>query len=287
MPQLPSGIHVAVDTLPLSQLLDNWHEEGASASLSSLKTPQDLYPLCRILELVPAQEKDTSLNLLKGSLTPPHSMATRDTGYRLSDCPEGLPSWSPEDKSAFQSFVQTRLQSMLASNLEAAQKKYAEATKDFLQRLEDAWMKAGVHPSQVPGWDDWPTDPNIDVFDQLIALLQCRDALAMAAPGETHTGNAVDRIEGFLMMAAQALSWLPKPGLPDRPTAQLADALRTAVQPDAFGEGKGDWWETQVAIECNNLFNDPALEPFLLVHAPKAYGVIRLTAISQPEGVKA
>jgi hypothetical protein len=30
------------------------------------------------------------------------------------------------------------------------------------------------------------------------------------------------------------------------------------------------------------LFDDPALESFLMTHAPKAYGVIRLAAISKP-----
>ena len=286
MPQLPSGIHIAVDTQPLSELLKNWHLEGASATLNSLKSFQDLYPLTRILELVPADSESAPLGLLNGSLTPPPNFTRQDTGFRLADCPDGLPNWSPQDKAAFREFVATRVPPILASNLAIAQEQYASMTKDFMQRLEQVWLKAGVHPSQEPGWDDWPTDPNIDVFDQLIALLQCRDAIAVAPPGETPTGNAVDRLEGFLMMAAQALPWLPKPGLPDRPTAQLADALRTAVQPDAFAEGKGDWWEMQVAIECNNLFNDPALEPFLLANAPKGYGVIRLTAISQPEGVK-
>ena len=68
--------------------------------------------------------------------------------------------------------------------------------------------------------------------------------------------------------------------------AQLADALRKAVEPGAFEQDKRDWWVTQASIECNNLFNDPALEPFLMVNAPKAYGVIRLSAISKPDGTK-
>ena len=147
-------------------------------------------------------------------------------------------------------------------------------------------MKAGVHPSQEPGWDDWPDNPDIDVFDQLVALLQCRDVIAAAAPGEVPTGNAVDRLQGMIAMAVGALPWLPKAVLPTGQTAQLADALRKAVEPGAFAPDRRDWWVTQVAIECNNLFNDPALESFLMANAPKAYGVIRLTAISTPDGTK-
>ncbi len=88
-------------------------------------------------------------------------------------------------------------------------------------------------------------------------------------------------------MAAGVLRWLPKAGLPARPTAQLADALRTAVEPGAFDEDKCEWWVTQVSIECNNLFNEPALEAFLMANAPKAYGVIRLAAISTTESMQA
>ena len=69
-------------------------------------------------------------------------------------------------------------------------------------------------------------------------------------------------------MAAGSLHWLPKAGLPAMPTAQLADALSTA-------------------IECNNLFNEPALESFFMTNAPKAYGVIRLAAISRTNGMDA
>lgn len=287
MPQLPSGIHIAIDTAPLSELLRNWHAEDASEQLSNLKTVQDLYPLTRILELVPAQQEDEPIQLLQASLIPPQNMATRDTGHRLVDCPEGLPSWSLQDKAAFREFVKTRVPAVLAANLETARKHYADITKNFVQRLEEAWMKAGVHPSQEPGWDDWPENPNIDVFDQLVALLQCRDAIAASAPGDVPHCNAVDRLDGFLDMAAGALRWLPKAGLPARPTSQLADALRTAVEPGAFAEDKRDWWVTQVAIECNNLFNEPALEAFLMANAPKAYGVIRLAAISKSDGVEA
>ena len=161
----------------------------------------------------------------------------------------------------------------------------AKLHKAFLKHLGVAWTTAGVHPSQEPGWDDWPVDPNIDVFDQLVALLQCRDAISAAAHGEVPVCNAVDRLDGFLAVAAGTLLWLPKAGLPATPTAQLAQALRNAIEPGAFEEDKRDWWVTQVSIECNNLFNEPALEAFLMANAPKAYGVVRLTAISKPDGM--
>ena len=176
---------------------------------------------------------------------------------------------------------------MLEMQLATAKDHDAKLHKAFLKHLEEAWMKAGVHPSQEPGWDDWPDNPNIDVFDQLVALLQCRDAIEAAAPGEFPHSNAVDRLEGFLSMAAGAISWLPKAGLPAMSTAQLADAVRKAVEPNAFVADKRNWWETQTAIECNNLFDDPGLEAFLMTRAPKAYGVIRLSAISNPDSMEA
>jgi hypothetical protein len=283
MPQLPSGIHVAVDSAPLTELFETWHLDASSQTLSALRTIEDLYPLTRILELVPAQPTDDALELADKSATPPEQMAIRDTGFRLDACPMGLDAWSSEDKAAFQAYVKTRVHDFLTGQLEIAKQRWVDLNRSFVQKLEAAWMEAGVHPSQEPGWDDWPDDPNIDVFDQLVALVQCRDAIAAAAPGDVPASHAVDRLQGFLLMAAQSLIWLPKPGLPAVPTAQLADAVRRAVEPGAFEPAKRDWWVTQVAMECHNLFNDPALESFLLANAPKAYGVVRLTAISTPD----
>jgi hypothetical protein len=253
----------------------------------NLSVIEDLLPYTRILELVPAIQDATPMTMLKGSGTPPEGMTVRDTGKRLSECPDGLQSWSEEDKSAFRVFVAEKVPAMQEMQLAIVKAEEVRLNKAFIEKVEEAWMKAGVHPSQEPGWNDWPDDPKIDVFDQLVALVQCRDAIATAKPGELVQSNAVDRLQGFLSMAAGVIPWFPKAALPAMPTAQLAEAVRSAVEPGAFEEGKRDWWVTQVSIECNNLFNDPALEPFLLANAPKAYGVIRLTAISTPDGVDA
>ncbi len=286
MPQLPSGQHIAIDVMPMHDMLESWHLDASRETLASLCVKEDLLPFTRILELVPANQDDAPMALLNGSGTPPPQMTTRDTGKRLSDCPDGLDGWSDEDRNAFREFVAERVPAMLEMQLATAKDHDAKLHKAFLKHLEEAWMKAGVHPSQEPGWDDWPDNPNIDVFDQLVALLQCRDAIVAAAPGEFPHSNAVDRLEGFLSMAAGAIPWLPKAGLPARPTAQLADAVRKAVEPNAFSEDKRAWWVTQTAIECNNLFDDPGLEAFLITRAPKAYGVIRLSAISTPDSME-
>ena len=287
MPQLPSGQHIAIDVMPLHDMLESWHLDASRETLAGLSVKEDLLPFTRILELAPANQDDAPMQILKGSGTPPAQMTTRDTGKRLSDCPDGLEDWSVDDKNAFRKFVAERVPAMLEMQLATVKEHDAKLHKAFLKNLEEAWMKAGVHPSQEPGWDDWPENPNIDVFDQLVALLQCRDAISAAVSGDVPACNAVDRLDGFLAMAAGALRWLPKAGLPARPTAQLADALRTAVEPGAFDEDKREWWVTQVSIECNNLFNEPALEAFLMANAPKAYGVIRLAAISTPEIMQA
>ena len=283
MPQLPSGQHIAIDVMPLHDMLESWHLDASRETLAGLSVKEDLLPFTRILELVPANQDDAPMQILKGSGTPPAQMTTRDTGKRLSDFPDGLDGWSVDDKNAFRKFVADRVPAMLEMQLATVKEHDAKLHKAFLKHLEEAWMKAGVHPSQEPGWDDWPENPNIDVFDQLVALLQCRDAISAAVSGDVPACNAVDRLDGFLAMAAGTLRWLPKAGLPARPTAQLADALRTAVEPGAFAEDKREWWVTQVSIECNNLFNEPALEAFLMANAPKAYGVIRLAAISTTE----
>ena len=287
MPQLPSGQHIAFDVMPLHDMLESWHLDASRETLAGLSVKEDLLPFTRILELVPANQDDAPMTLLRGSGTPPAQMVTRDTGKRLSDCPDGLDGWSESDKDAFREFVAQRIPPMLEMQFATVKEHDAKLHKAFLKHVEEAWMKAGVHPSQEPGWDDWPENPNIDVFDQLVALLQCRDAIAATEPGVVPVCNAVDRLDGFLAMAAGNLRWLPKAGLPAKPTAQLADALRTAVEPGAFEENRRDWWVAQVSIECNNLFNEPALELFLMANAPKAYGVIRLSAISKPEGMDA
>ncbi len=285
MPQLPSGIHVAVDLAPLVELLETWQLDASHKRLSALRTVEDLYPLTRILELVPAQAKDEPLVLADKSFAPPDQMTIRDTGFRLGECPMGLDVWASDDRLVFQEYVRTRVNAFLLSQLELAQKRLADLNRAFVQQLEAAWMKAGVHPSQETGWDDWPDNPNIDVFDQLVALLQCRDAIAAAAPGEVGAGSAADRLQGFLSMAAEALPWFPKAGLTASTTAQLAGALRKVVEPGAFDPDRRDWWVMQTSIECNNLFNESTLEHFLMANAPKAYGVIRLSAISKPDGM--
>ena len=286
MPQLPSGQHIAIDVMPLHDMLETWHLDESRQTLAGLTVKDDLLPYTRILELNPANQDDAPMVMLNGSGTPPGQMTTRDTGKRLSDCPDGLEGWSSEDRDAFRSSVVERVPAMLEMQLATVKAEDVRYHKAFLVKLEEAWMEAGVHPSQEPGWDDCPVNPNIDVFDQLVALLQCRDAIVLAAPGEFPHSNAVDRLEGFLSMAAGAIPWLPKAGLPARPTAQLADAVRKAVEPNAFAEDKRGWWVTQTSIECNNLFNDPGLEAFLMTRAPKAYGVIRLSAISKSDGLE-
>ena len=286
MPQLPSGQHIAVDVIPLHNMLESWHLDASREILAGLSVMEDLLPFTRILELIPANEDDLPMQVMKGSGTPPPQMTTRDTGKRLSECPDGLDGWSVEDKDVFREFVVQRVPIMLKLQLTAIKEKNSKLHKAFFKQLDEALMKAGVHPSQEPGWDDWPESPSIDVFDQLVALLQCHDAIATAALGDVPACNAVDRLDGFLSMAAGSLSWLPKSGLPARPTVELANALRADVEPGAFEEDKRDWWLTQVSIECNNLFDESALESFLVANAPKAYGVIRLSAISKVEGMK-
>jgi hypothetical protein len=284
MPQLPSGIHVAVDTAPLQALIEDSRLGDSVHLLDRLKTVDDLLPLTRILELVPTVD-GTTLPLVPGSLQPPPGMTVRDTGCRLHDCPDGVPTWSEADRAVFHGFVTSRVMPMLASDLERSRASLMAMTKTFVQKVESAWLQAGVHPSQEPGWDDWPEDGQIDVFDQLVALTQCRDAIA-GEPGEELTsGSAVDRLTGFMAMAAGALSWLPKSVHPESSTAQVANALRDGAEPNAFPADGRDWWVSQTWIECNNLFDDPALESFLMIHAPKAYGVVRLAAISKPEDI--
>lgn len=285
MPQLPSGIQVAVDTTPLEELIANWHIEGVSEKLISLKTVGDLYPYTRILELVPAQQGVAPVHLMPGSLSLSRSMTARDTGYRLSDFPEGLVSWSPADRAAFQEFVNTRVATMLETDLATTQQRYAEICRNFLQRVESGWLKAGVHPSQEPGWDDWPEDRNIDVFDRLVALLQCRDAITAA--GEEISGcNAIYRLDAFVDLAAEKFPWLPKSVLPSAKTAPVASDLRTALGAAHFEDDERSWWRDQSWHECNNLFNEAALEPFLMANAPKAYGVVRLASISKAGDVR-
>jgi hypothetical protein len=284
MPQLPSGQHIAIDVRPLYETFESWHLDVSRETIAGLAVKEDLLPFTRILELVPATRDASPLQMLEGSGTPPRDMTTRDTGKRLADCPDGLEEWSEVDKIAFRKFVAERVPAILETLLTTAKEHEAKLHKAFIDRLNEALMKAGVHPSQEPGWDDWPEDPHVDVFDQLVALLQCLDAIATASPGAAPHCDAVDRLNGFLMMAARALSWLPTAGLPGGNTAEIAESLRAEVEPDAFEEDKRGWWVTQVAIECNNLFDEPMLEAFLMVNAPKAYGVIRLTAISQTDG---
>jgi hypothetical protein len=286
MPQLPSGIHVAVDTTPLQALIEDSRLGDSVHLLDRLKTVDDLLPLTRILELVPTVD-GTTLPLVPGSLQPPPGMTVRDTGCRLGDCLDGVPTWSEVDRAVFQVFVTSRVMPMLASDLEKSRATLTAMTKTFVQTVESAWLKAGVHPSQERGWDDWSEDGHIDVFDRLVALTQCRDAIAGASGEELTSGSSVDRLTGFMAMAAGALSWLPKSVHPESLTAQVANALRDTAEPGAFPEDSRDWWVSQTWIECNNLFDDPALESFLMSHAPKAYGVIRLAAISKPEDMVA
>ena len=282
MPQLPSGQHIAFDVMPLHDMLESWHLDASRETLAGLSVKEDLLPFTRILELVPANHDDAPMTLLKGSGTPPVQMVTRDTGKRLGDCPDGLDEWSDEDKNAFRIFVAERIPAMLEMQLATVKADDARFHKAFLKKLEDAWMNAGIHPSQEPGWDDWPEDPNIDVFDRLVALLQCRNAI-VAAGDEISDCNAIYRLDAFVDLATEKLPWLPTSVLPAARTAQLAHDLRSATGPAYFQDDDRSWWIEQTWHECNNLFNETALEALLMANAPKAYGVVRLASISKIE----
>lgn len=74
----------------------------------------------------------------------------------MSDCPDGLNDWSAQDKAAFRDYLRQRVAGYLAAQLDEAMKQFAALSKAFIKKVEEAWLRAGVHPSQEPGWDDRP-----------------------------------------------------------------------------------------------------------------------------------
>jgi hypothetical protein len=275
MPQLPSGRHVAIDVKPMDDLLDNWHEEACRLELIGIQRVEDMFPYVRILELVPGDPSSQENGSPQQPSPLPPGLNPRDTGRRLNGWPSQFDDWSAQDRSAFQVFVDERLIDHLGSTLAEAKGRQEKLTKAFFARIEAALLKGGVHPSQDPGWLDLPESTQLDEYDMIVALGQCLEALGNGSPDAPPRTRAVDRLDGFLAMACSKLDWLPERPDPLAITTHLAAVLRQEAGFSRLPPDRSSWWTTQTAIECRNLWNDATLEPFFMLHAPKAWGVVK------------
>ena len=91
-----------------------------------------------------------------------------------------------------------------------------------------------------------------------------------------------DRLQGFWSMACGQLVGLPRAPDPLASTPALARAVRAQRTVMEMTQQKSNWWTTQLGIECNELFNAAALEPYLLQRAPTAWGVVKTVALMSP-----
>lgn len=292
MPQLPSGLHVAIDPYPLAALLDdagnpaNIHKILAIDSISKM---MEWFEITYFVTPEEAHGKGISTELGTGSLTPPPGLVSLRT-----DCPlarwEGLASgWSEEDRSAMMTFMnEQRCKDYMDHQFAVVRQQQQNflSSDNFTIRLIAGWWKAGVHPAQEEGWDDvWGQEDSSkwDTYDMLAALGNI--VAYVAAHPETHHeySNAFDRATGMWQMLMGHHPFLRQQFSPEISVRDVAREWREADHIDHLSADKPEWLHKQMVIECVNLWN--VAGPTLERCCPKAYAIITLVTIS-PEGAK-
>ncbi len=152
MPQLPSGLLVAIMPTPLGKLF----KEGGH--FGNIHKVLDVYRYFDVLYLVPEGEAGSQAGvpgLHADSLPVPPGMAFVPAGFKLSEWEERS-CWSEADLAAFREFLAGRGGLVLREWLDAWKTKQAKLREAEapLTRLLVAWWDAGLQmfPSSSVAW---------------------------------------------------------------------------------------------------------------------------------------
>lgn len=147
MPQLPSGLHIAVDAAPLRKLIDETKEGIKVARLLAIEKIPHLFPYIDVIFFREVSEP-ASAEYYRD--TPPPSLEPYPSGYTLSTISPLVETWSEADRSAFFTFIGEAIEDYLTECLEYIQQlKEKMASQPYnLANLQALWWKLDCHPFQ-------------------------------------------------------------------------------------------------------------------------------------------
>lgn len=175
-------------------------------------------------------------------------------GVRLADWRTVAVEWSDEDRAAMEVFIDERVRPAMIEELQLVHQcqEALRASPATPAGMLAAMWAAGCHPLQDEDGADASLPPS-DFGARLGALLRAR---ALLRDNPTLSGVAPqvrDRLEGVLAMCKQHL---PLPALPGN--ASLAEWIGAVRDDDPLAAATArdqTWFPTQVAVECESLWN--------------------------------
>jgi len=151
MPQLPSGLHIALDSSPIQTLLDNAIKGFKTHELMAIESIDQLFSHIDILYFRSRKDKSKEILLATFSMVPPENLEPYQSGYNLKTIKEEFDKWDNQDQRAFLDFLnEKRINNQLECLLDAIKKcqQYLLEHPDSIQGLLATWWKLGCHPLQ-------------------------------------------------------------------------------------------------------------------------------------------
>jgi hypothetical protein len=151
MPQLPSGLHLALDASPIRKLIDGAFEGKFVHDLMAIEHLGHLFEHVNILYFQSRSASPDEVRYHDSSLPPPGDLEPYQSGFNLFTIREAFENWSTEDQAAFEAYlneerVGSYLQAQLDSVIEAKNQLLAQPST--MPGLMASWWKAGCHPLQ-------------------------------------------------------------------------------------------------------------------------------------------
>jgi hypothetical protein len=151
MPQLPSGLHFALDPTPLTDLVRAVFHSKQVHDLMAIEHMGHLLEYIDIMYFRPVSHGGMPYECAQNSDRPPTDLEPYPSGYTLRTIRGPFDTWSSEDQAAFEAFLDApRTREFLQKHLDLV----FEAKDELLSKpatlpgLLATWWKAGCHPLQ-------------------------------------------------------------------------------------------------------------------------------------------
>ncbi|TDU66577.1 hypothetical protein EI77_03672 [Prosthecobacter fusiformis] len=153
MPQLPSGLHFALDPTPVAELIRLVSQAKAVHELMAIETIEHLYPHIEVMFFRSRQASGQERQYSEFSAAPPEDLEPYASGFTLHSIQTEFQNWSPEDQVAFAEILHSpRTQSFLQRELDEimAMKEELRANPTTLAGMLASYWRMGCHPLQEP-----------------------------------------------------------------------------------------------------------------------------------------
>jgi hypothetical protein len=153
MPQLPSGLHFALDPRPIDKVIEDAYRSAFVHVLMAIKGPEDLFRHVDVLYFRPTSPEGEVREYSSDSGSAPEGLEPYPSGYNLITIKQHYDQWSKEDQEAFVAFLDApMILTMFDEMLDSVKKsqQHLLANPGSTAGLFATWWKEGVHPLQEP-----------------------------------------------------------------------------------------------------------------------------------------